>query len=139
MDTPTYKEGLQDCTSTLHYILDCDRKFQKETGIEGGFIHSLTHDPLPCVDLGQISDIRNAIDKHHRGTSQFWFDPEERTCLFVAFEGKNGCGDFRKDDLKQALKILDILEKKTAGATIIEMVHDVLDDTSAWCFAFELK
>lgn len=57
---------------------------------------------------------------------------------FAFCVGQNGRGDWMKNDLLMALRVLQDLRSKTKAAEFTEMHHDIPDDVSYWGVALEI-
>lgn len=62
------------------------------------------------------------------------FIVDEHLMQFVAFEGKNGCGDFLYDDMQNVFECLKKIRKlqEVQSVWIQEMNRDTVDDVSNW-------
>ena len=57
-----------------------------------------------------------------------------QTCLFyLLYEGKNGNGDFVKDDMKNVFEKLSEISDNGLRSSIKDIKSDSLDDVSTWC------
>lgn len=90
--------------------------------------------------LDKLNELYKVIYEHTTGMSRMYVEKTETglRAYFVAFQGKNGHGDFAEDDLVNAISILQGLRKQYKNATMIDMDHDILDDVSAWSYVFEI-
>ena len=90
--------------------------------------------------LDKLVELYKTIYEHTTGMSRMYVEKTDTglRAYFVAFQGKNGHGDFAGDDLTSAIAIFQGLRKQYKNATMIDMSHDILDDTSAWSYVFEI-
>lgn len=58
--------------------------------------------------------------------------------FFVVGEGKNGNGNFVKDDMTSVLNLLNKLDDDFLDVACLEMQADRLDDVSDWLITFRL-
>ena len=97
-------------------------------------------DVISQYTLDKLNQLYDTIYAHTTGISRMYVEKTESglRAYFVAFQGKNGHGDFAQDDLTNAIAILQGLRKLYKNATMIDMTHDILDDVSAWSYVFEI-
>lgn len=97
-------------------------------------------DVISQYTLDKLNQLYDTIYTHTTGMSRMYVEKTESglRAYFVAFQGKNGHGDFAQDDLTNAIAILQGLRKLYKNATMIDMTHDILDDVSAWSYVFEI-
>jgi hypothetical protein len=90
-------------------------------------------------ELLKISKVINSIDNKPNYVFAMRVG-EKNQYYFKIKEGKNGCGDFVDDDMKNVVKYLDSM--KEAGATwrtITDLNNDIVDDISSWAITFTVS
>ena len=139
-DRTFYSEMIEDLKDGIDGILAQDRRVSNEEPI---LRHAKVIACAPNASyytMVKLNELYDVIYNHTTGMSRMFVEPTDNgaRCYFVAFQGKNGHGDFAQDDLASAIAILQGLRKQYKNATMIDMRHDILDDVSAWSYVFEI-
>lgn len=126
--------------SGLHGILEQDRYVNTHEPFLRLYNVVPMTDIISAYTLDKLNKLYDVIYEHTTGMSHMYVESTETglRAYFVAFQGKNGHGDFAEEDLVNAITILQGLRKQYKNATMIDMDHDILDDTSAWSYVFEV-
>lgn len=135
-----YKEVIESCQDGIDGILAQDSGITSDEPILRERKVILCADMASHYLMTRLDEIYDTIYAHTTGMSRMFVEPIPNGMrgYFVAFQGKNGCGDFVQDDLVNAIAILQGLRKQCKSATMIDMRHDILDDVSAWSYVFEI-
>lgn len=121
-------------------ILEQDRRIDREEPILRNAKVICCAPKASHYTMVKLNELYDVIYKYTTGMSRLFVEPTDdgARCYFVAFQGKNGHGDFAKDDLANAIAILQGLKKQYKSATMINMTHDIPDNVSAWSYVFEI-
>lgn len=139
-DREHYAEMLELCQTGIDGILELDSHINKnEPFLRDNKVIGMTGILSEYV-FNRINHLWEVLYKHTHGMSRMYVEPIKTgyRVYFVAHQGKNGCGDFAKNDLSEAITILQGLRKLYKNATMIDMRHDILDDVSSWSYVFEV-
>lgn len=140
MSKTYFKETMDKVRTGLQGILEQDRYVNThEPFLRMHNVVPMT-ESISVYTLDKLNALYDIIYAHTTGMSRMYVEPTDTglRAYFVAFQGKNGNGDFAEDDLVNAITILQGLRKQYKNATMIDMDHDILDDTSAWSYVFEV-
>lgn len=135
-----YTAAIEQVSSGIQGINDYDVYVNQHEPFLCGFKVIALADSISVYTLNKLNELYETIYEHTTGMSRMYVESTETglRAYFVAFQGKNGCGDFCADDLSNAIAILQGLRKLYKNATMIDMKHDILDDVSAWSYVFEI-
>lgn len=95
---------------------------------------------LPITKLKDFEELNDVIKQHVKSATRlFVFHSDNTYHIRFAFStGKNGAGNWVRDDLFTALQVLQDLREMTKSAEFIRMHHDIPDDVSYWGVACEV-
>lgn len=140
MNKAYYEKVIEEISTGIDGILEQDRYINANEPFLRSFKVIPMTDVISEYSLNKLNELYDSIYPHTTGMSRMYVASTETglRAWFVAFQGKNGCGDFTEDDLVNAVAILQGLRKQYKAATMIDMNHDILDDVSAWSYVFEI-